>query len=179
MITTTNPSRDARSDGGAHRALDLHECRPWITPVGTIWLVASQSELLGAFWARPQAAANEGSATHPVFAETTRQLRAYFSGSLRDFDLPLGVSGTPFQRRVWAELRTLSFGSTTSYSEIARRIGAPRAVRAVGNANGKNPFSIIVPCHRVIGDDGSLRGYAGGTSAKAWLLEHEGAKSPS
>jgi methylated-DNA-[protein]-cysteine S-methyltransferase len=101
------------------------------------------------------------------------QLEEYFRGERTTFDLPLSLSGTAFQRRVWEELRRIPFGETTSYSEIARAIGNPKSVRAVGTANGSNPVAIIVPCHRVIGKGGSLTGYAGGLPRKRWLLHHE------
>lgn len=109
----------------------------------------------------------------PVLAETGRQLRAYFSGSLREFDLPLAMSGTPFQRRVWNELLNIPYGETRSYGEVARKIGASSAVRAVGAANGANPIPIVVPCHRVIGSGGRLVGYGGGLPLKRRLLALE------
>lgn len=103
------------------------------------------------------------------------RLRAYLAGDLAALDdLPVDLGGTPFQARVWAALRTIPAGTTLSYRGLAERIGAPGAVRAVGLANGRNPVSIVVPCHRVIGADGSLTGYGGGLPRKRWLLEHEG-----
>jgi methylated-DNA-[protein]-cysteine S-methyltransferase len=108
------------------------------------------------------------------FNEACRQLRAYFAGELRDFDLPLAMAGSPFERRVWNALRKVPHGKTVSYGHIAARIGQPKACRAVGLANGKNPIPIVVPCHRVIGADGSLAGYGGGLDTKRWLLELEG-----
>jgi len=107
------------------------------------------------------------------FAQTTAQLRAYFDGALTEFDLPLAPQGTEFQRTVWRELRNIPFGETISYAELARRIGRPTASRAVGHSNARNPISIIVPCHRVIGADNSLTGYAGGLDRKRTLLELE------
>lgn len=101
------------------------------------------------------------------------QLQAYFAGELRDFDLPLAAEGTPFQQRVWRALCDIAYGETISYGELARRIGQPTASRAVGLANGQNPIAIVVPCHRVIGADGSLTGYGGGLERKRWLLAHE------
>lgn len=101
------------------------------------------------------------------------QLREYFAGRRRKFTVPLSLHGTDFQRRAWAAMRTIPFGATLSYAEQARMIGAPRAVRAVGGANGANPVPIIVPCHRVIASDGSLGGYALGLKMKRWLLAHE------
>lgn len=109
------------------------------------------------------------------FREVRAQLDAYFAGTLRAFDLPLAMVGTPFQRRVWAALMEIPHGTTISYGELAKRIGDPNASRAVGLANGRNPVSIIVPCHRVIGANGSLTGYGGGLDNKRWLLRHEGA----
>ncbi len=107
------------------------------------------------------------------------RLRAYFAGDLAVLDtIAADPGGTPFQQRVWAELRTIPTGSTVSYSELARRVDAPDAVRAVGAANGRNPIPIVIPCHRVIGADGSLTGYGGGLDRKRWLLAHEGVKAP-
>ena len=103
------------------------------------------------------------------------QLRAYFEGRLSRFDLPLSAPGTPFQRRVWDALGAIPFGETSSYLELARRVGSPAASRAVGSANARNPLAIFVPCHRVIGRDGSLIGFGGGLDKKEWLLKHEGA----
>ncbi len=102
-----------------------------------------------------------------------RQLLEYFDGARRDFDLPLAPAGTPFQHRVWDELRRIPYGETISYGELARRIGRPTASRAVGAANGRNPLAIVVPCHRVIGADGTLTGYGGGLPVKETLLAHE------
>lgn len=111
--------------------------------------------------------------TDTVLREALRQLRAYFAGKLRDFDIPLDPQGTDYQLRVWRELRKIPYGETISYGELARRMGRPAASRAVGAANGRNPISIMIPCHRVIGADGTLTGYGGGLEAKRWLLEHE------
>jgi methylated-DNA-[protein]-cysteine S-methyltransferase len=108
-----------------------------------------------------------------LFAEVIRQLQAYFRGELREFDVPLALEGTEFQRRVWGALRGIPYGETISYLQLAERIGNPKAVRAVGLANGSNPIPIIVPCHRVIGSDGSLTGFGGGISTKKKLLELE------
>jgi len=106
--------------------------------------------------------------------EAVRQLKEYFSGKRREFDLPLRLRGTAFQQRVWRSLTEIPYGETLSYGQLARRIGKPSASRAVGLANGRNPISILVPCHRVIGADGSLTGYGGGLERKRWLLAHEG-----
>jgi len=108
-----------------------------------------------------------------VLAEAARQLVAYFAGDLRRFDLPLRPHGTPFQLTVWDALREIPYGQTASYADVARRIGRPTAMRAVGHANGRNPLAIVVPCHRVVGSDGSLTGYAGGLEMKKALLDLE------
>ena len=105
--------------------------------------------------------------------EAAQQLDAYWAGELFDFDLPLAPGGTPFQNKVWAALRTIPYGKTASYGDIARKIGSPTASRAVGAANGRNPIAIVVPCHRVIGANGTLTGYAGGLDMKRELLAHE------
>ena len=107
------------------------------------------------------------------FAEVILQLQAYFRGELKEFDLPLAMEGTEFQLRVWNALRAIPYGETISYAQLAERIGNPKAVRAVGLANGSNPIPIIVPCHRVIGSNGSLTGFGGGLSTKKKLLELE------
>lgn len=119
----------------------------------------------------------EFSAKHSVLQLTMTQLTEYFSGRRKDFDLPLAASGTAFQQSVWQALREIPFGQTASYLDLAQSIKNPKAVRAVGSANGKNPISIVVPCHRVIGTNGKLTGYAGGLDRKLWLLEHEGCKT--
>lgn len=103
------------------------------------------------------------------------QLQAYFAGKLRTFELPLAPAGTPFQCRVWQALREIPFGRTSSYAELARHIGQAGAARAVGTANGRNPITIIIPCHRVLGADGRIAGYSGGIDRKRWLLTHEDA----
>ncbi|WP_419147658.1 methylated-DNA--[protein]-cysteine S-methyltransferase [Pseudoalteromonas 'SMAR'] len=115
----------------------------------------------------------QGENTHLLAAQ--QQLSEYFSGARRQFDLSFDVSGTPFQQQVWRLLACIPFGETQSYGWIAQQLGKPKAVRAVGAANGKNPLSIVIPCHRVIGANGKLTGYAGGLAAKQWLLQHEGA----
>jgi methylated-DNA-[protein]-cysteine S-methyltransferase len=111
-----------------------------------------------------------------ALAGAADQLEAYFAGERRTFDLPLSLAGTPFQRRVWQEVRRIPYGSTISYAELARRVGNPAAVRAVGAANGRTPVPIVIPCHRVVGADGSLTGYGGGLDRKRALLELEGAE---
>lgn len=111
---------------------------------------------------------------HAVLDHAARELTEYFQGRRRVFETPLQAAGTAFQQEVWMALREIPFGASRSYADIARAIGRPKAMRAVGLANGSNPLAIIVPCHRVIGRDGSLTGYGGGLEAKRWLLEHEG-----
>lgn len=151
------------------------------TPVGKLLLVgerrANQLALLGVYFQDEPHAARalpEGAREDPAaFTEVRTQLGAYFDGKRRSFDLALTPRGTAFQRRVWRALAAIPYGATTTYAAIARSIGCPKAVRAVGAANAKNPFSIVVPCHRVIGKDGTLTGYAGGVSRKRRLLELE------
>lgn len=147
------------------------------SPLGAMRLAASGDKLAGIWFPQhartPDLDTAANGARHPVLVATRRQLQEWFDGERRTFDLPLVTSGTPFQRRVWAALREIPFGETRTYTELARRAGRPAAMRAAGAANGRNPFSIVVPCHRVVGADGSLTGYAGGLVAKAWLLSHE------
>lgn len=154
------------------------------SPVGTLHLVAARDDpahLRGVLWADlntefrrvrlDASAVEQGEAG--VFDAARRQLSAYFDGSSTDFDLPLAPTGTEFQLDVWASLRRIPFGVTSSYGRQAASINRPTAVRAVAAANGRNPISIVVPCHRVIGSDGRLTGFAGGLDAKSWLLAHE------
>lgn len=147
------------------------------SPIGAIRLTASGNALTGVFMLKhkygPEGFPAEERGESPILREAGAQLGAYFAGSLRDFDLPLETGGSDFQRQVWDELRQIPFGETTSYLAIAKRIGDARHVRAVGTANGRNPISIIIPCHRVVGSDGSLVGYGGGLERKRWLLDHE------
>jgi methylated-DNA-[protein]-cysteine S-methyltransferase len=110
---------------------------------------------------------------HPVLVETERQLREYFAGRRRQFTLPLDVAGTAFQRKVWEALMTIPFGEKRSYGEVAAQIGSPGAARAVGAASGRNPVSIVTPCHRVVGSNGALTGFAGGLDVKTKLLSYE------
>ena len=114
--------------------------------------------------------------SHELFVSVRNQLAEYFAGERQTFDVPLKLAGTPFQQRVWQELTRIPFGETITYAELARRIGKPTAVRAVGHANGRNPVSIIVPCHRVIGASGKLTGYGGGVAKKEILLVLERSK---
>lgn len=116
---------------------------------------------------------SEADNPHPLIEACKIQLEEYFQGRRQAFDVPLAPQGTDFQKRVWMQLRAIEFGETCSYAAISREIGSPKSHRAVGAANGRNPLSIIVPCHRVIGSNGQLTGYAGGLKRKEWLLRHE------
>jgi methylated-DNA-[protein]-cysteine S-methyltransferase len=149
------------------------------SPVGRLTLVATDAGLAGVLWPgdRPSRVRLDIEAednAHPVLVEAERQLEEYFAGRRKEFALTLDVAGTAFQRKVWNALRTIPFGETRSYGQIARQIGSPDAVRAVGAANGRNPVSIVTPCHRVIGATGKLTGFGGGLDAKARLLALEG-----
>jgi methylated-DNA-[protein]-cysteine S-methyltransferase len=149
------------------------------SPVGELKLVASEKGLVAILWendapGRVRLGAMAEDDGHPVLVEAARQIAAYFAGTLTAFDVPLDFRGTDFQKSVWAALLAIPFGETRSYGEIARAIGRPTASRAVGAANGRNPISIIAPCHRVIGTNGSLTGFAGGLAAKELLLGLEG-----
>jgi len=146
------------------------------SPVGRLLLAGDGSSLGWVFFEkenRPVPPRPEWQERSRSFRDTTQQLDAYFAGKRRDFDLELAPEGTPFQQRVWRELCAIPYGETISYGELARRIGRPGAFRAVGAANGRNPISIIVPCHRVIGSNGSLTGFGGGLDTKRALLDHE------
>ena len=149
------------------------------SPVGPLTLVATGGILTGLYMQTqrhmppPEIFGDGVEDADELLAEPARQLRDYFAGRRTEFDLPLALAGTPFQRRVWAQLREIPYGETISYGELAQRIGRPTAARAVGLANGRNPISIIVPCHRVIGSDGSLTGYGGGVERKEYLLAFE------
>lgn len=148
------------------------------TPVGPVTIVSDGTSIT-AISMRP-AADVAGTVTEWIeddarLAECRAQLTAYFAGGLREFSLPLAARGTPFQQRVWAALRQIPFGETRSYGTLAATLGHPGSARAVGAANRTNPIGIVVPCHRVIGADGTLTGYAGGLERKKFLLEHEAA----
>ena len=145
------------------------------SPVGKLKLVASSNAMVAVLWERERPnRVKLDTATlapqHPILLETERQLVEYFSGGRTEFDLPLQPDGSEFQKKVWRALREIPFGQTRSYLDLARAIGSSKAARAVGTANSKNPLSIIVPCHRVVGSDGSLTGFAGGIETKAALL---------
>ena len=149
-----------------------------LSPLGRLSLIACDDGLMAVLWpndppGRVPLADGVDAPDHPVLKETAAQLDAYFAGALRQFDLPLAPRGTAFQRSVWNALDMIPFGETRSYADIARAIDRPSAVRAVGAANGRNPLSIVTPCHRVVGSNGMLTGFAGGIEAKQWLLAHE------
>ncbi|WP_420144943.1 methylated-DNA--[protein]-cysteine S-methyltransferase [Sphingobium sp.] len=148
------------------------------SPVGDLTLVASDAGLVAVLWEdddpdRVRLTMRDKRPDHPMLVQAAEQLNAYFAGNLRRFTVPLDFRGTDFQRQVWAALLTIPFGETRSYGDIARMIGSPTASRAVGAANGRNPISIIAPCHRVVGANGALTGFAGGVEVKRWLLDFE------
>ncbi len=163
------------------------------TPIGTLFIGGSEAgvhridfirDVHDLDWLTARLAAETGTPLDDVtrdpaaMAEATRQLREYFEGERVDFDLPLAPRGTEFQQQVWAQLRAIPAGETRSYGEIAARLGRPTASRAVGAANGQNPIAVVVPCHRVVGANGTLTGYAGGLERKAWLLDLEARSMP-
>jgi methylated-DNA-[protein]-cysteine S-methyltransferase len=172
MTARTWPAGDTGARQRSHTVID--------SPIGPLTLIAGNGRLAGVHMEitryEPDAA-TLGTAVdrddEPVLAAAAKQLDAYFDGDLTSFDLPLTLDGSPFQQTVWAALQDIPYGETTSYGELARHIGQPSASRAVGLANGRNPVSIVVPCHRVIGADGSLTGYGGGMDRKRFLLALE------
>jgi methylated-DNA-[protein]-cysteine S-methyltransferase len=160
------------------RAIEPFVCKKVDSPIGGLVLVGNDDGLNAILWAndnprrvRRTIVAEDN--RHPVLLETARQLDEYFSGTRHSFDMKLNFIGTAFQKRVWRALLQIPFGETRSYGQIARELGNPRATRAVGAANGKNPIAIIAPCHRLIGASGALTGFAGGLKAKATLLALE------
>jgi methylated-DNA-[protein]-cysteine S-methyltransferase len=149
------------------------------SPVGQLKLVASDKGLAAILWEndnphRVRLADLVEDANHPILRQTEQQLHEYFAGKRKAFTVPLDAKGTPFQKSVWDALVAIPFGETRSYGDLAKQLGSPAASRAVGAANGRNPVSIIVPCHRVIGSSGKLTGFAGGLDTKAHLLQLEG-----
>lgn len=163
-------------------ASHLYVRRTIASPVGDLRLFASDAGLGAILWRddpgphlRPGAVIEPG--THAVLTETERQLREYFGGERREFQLALDFHGTDFQRRAWTALLTIPYGQTRTYAQMAALIGQPTAVRAVGAANGRNPISIVAPCHRVIGSNGTLTGFGGGLENKAKLLALESAQA--
>ncbi len=148
------------------------------TPIGPLVLAAMEKSLVALVWNRTELKrlgilAWQENTDLPLFKEATKQLSEYFQGDRKVFTLPLALTGTAFQKSVWKELLNIPFGQTWSYQEVASRIGNPKAVRAVGTANARNPVCILIPCHRVVRHSGELGGYAGGVRNKAYLLEME------
>jgi methylated-DNA-[protein]-cysteine S-methyltransferase len=144
------------------------------TPIGTVSIQAGDDAVHAVSFIKDKSIITEGETTHPLIQKCISQLQEYFEGKRKMFDLPLQQKGSPFQQNVWGQLLKIDYGKTISYLELSKRIGDVKAIRAVGTTNGKNQIAIIVPCHRVIGIDGSLTGYAGELWRKKWLLEHEG-----
>ena len=141
------------------------------TPIGMLEICASEQ---GVTHVKFDATATDPVQVSAITQDCRQQLEEYFAGQRRHFDLPLAPKGTDFQQSIWHQLSQIPFGETSSYGDIARAVNNPKAVRAVGAANGRNPLPIVVPCHRVIGSNGTLTGFAGGLNVKAWLLNHEG-----
>ncbi len=151
------------------------------SPLGDLLLVGDGGALTGIWFPESDGATpieSSWSRDDGAFADTAAQLRAYFAVELTEFNLELAPRGTPFQHRVWDALQRIPYGTTTTYGKLAEGLGEPRATRAVGLANGRNPIPIVIPCHRVIGANGSLTGYGGGMQRKQWLLSHEGRALP-
>lgn len=166
----------------AHTEPDLTEPDLYVatmeSPVGRLTIVASNDGVRAVLWPNhdPQRVPLGGlveQPSHPIIAQSITELTEYFAGERRVFDVSLDPAGTSFQQSAWKVLRSIPFGATLSYGEQADRMGDKRKARAVGAANGKNPISVIVPCHRVVGANGALTGFAGGIDSKAWLLDHE------
>jgi methylated-DNA-[protein]-cysteine S-methyltransferase len=158
-------------------ATTLERCS-WISPLGSMTLASSATHIAGIWFDgqshQPPFHAWQSNPQHPLLLKACEQLAQYFDGSRRQFELPLNLGvGTPFQQRVWQSLLTVASAQTVTYGELSHRLGQPRAVRAVGAAIGRNPFTIVVPCHRVVGIKGALTGYAGGLARKAALLASE------
>lgn len=142
------------------------------SPIGPLEIQASDSGVTRIHFLRAKKSSKKNS-THPVLQECQKQLKEYFAGKRTRFDLPLDLNGTEFQKKVWRGLGKIPHGKTISYGELAKRIGNPKACRAVGGANNKNPVPLLVPCHRVIGKNGDLVGFAGRLDIKKWLIAHE------
>jgi len=156
--------------------IEIHATDTAVSRVEFAGEQAGEGEEVSGVGGRSVASSSQEAGAHPLLEEVRRQLDAYFAGDLRCFDLPLDLEGTPFQRQVWEQLLSVGYGQTASYQDIAVAIDNPKAVRAVGAANGRNPVAIVVPCHRIIGSGGraKLTGYGGGLWRKEWLLRHEG-----
>ncbi|MGP8207671.1 MAG: methylated-DNA--[protein]-cysteine S-methyltransferase [Acidimicrobiales bacterium] len=170
-VTTARTSRNRTA-----RSIDVTLTTTIDSPIGPLTLTSVEGDLTGlqmANAAHPPKGTEMWVPDRAAFKEVVGQLEAYFAGELRDFEVPLRAEGTEFQRRVWDGLRQIPFGETWSYGRLAEHVGNVQACRAVGLANGRNPIAVIVPCHRVIGANGTLTGYGGGLDRKAWLLDHE------
>jgi methylated-DNA-[protein]-cysteine S-methyltransferase len=151
------------------------------SPIGVLTLTSEDGHLTGLYMDDQRHAPTGSDQWVPddsAFKDVLAQLDAYFSGRINDFDVPLRMEGTEFQRRVWEGLTRIPYGETWSYAQLAGKVGNPKACRAVGLANGRNPVAVIVPCHRVIGANGTLTGYGGGLDRKRWLLDHETRNRP-
>ena len=145
------------------------------SPIGPLTLIASDFGLRRVAFSSQESTTLEAGEIHPELTRAAEQLREYFDGQRQVFDLPLDLVGTDFQREAWRALAAVPYGETRSYGEQAQAIGRPGAYRAVGSANAKNPIPVVLPCHRIVGTNGSLTGFAGGLDLKRWLLAHEGA----
>lgn len=182
--TTTAPTTATPTTVAAEPDATLHTIVD--SPLGPLTLVTRAGGLAGVYMTQQRHLPPEDTfgprvavTDVPLLTRTADQLAAYFTGDLRDFDLDMSTSGTPFQRRVWTALRDIPYGETVTYGELAAAVGQPTASRAVGLANGRNPLSIVVPCHRVVGANGSMTGYGGGIERKRWLLDFErGTRQP-
>jgi methylated-DNA-[protein]-cysteine S-methyltransferase len=168
-----------RSPPVGQKGTDMKHERTMDSPIGILTIVAAD-DAIAAIWFDNEeshggtgALEELGAGEHAVLDRAVEQLGEYFQGERTEFDLPLAPEGTLFQQQAWMALRAIPFGETITYGEQARRLGDPKKSRAVGAANGKNPIPIVVPCHRVVGANGKLTGFAGGLDKKAWLLDHE------
>ncbi|MFM1875401.1 MAG: hypothetical protein RL266_1138 [Bacteroidota bacterium] len=146
----------------------------FLSPIGTLEIMGDEEGISQILFLDEKPSIRN---SNPVLDECVKQLSEYFYNKRTEFDLQVNPGGTDFQKSVWEELQRIPFGKTISYMDLAKRLGDPKVIRAAGTANGKNPIAIIIPCHRVVGSDGSLTGYAGGLKRKQWLLEHESAQT--
>jgi len=184
LTSALAPAAMRHSSPATAASQPTHYFKTMPSPVGELTLVASDKGLTAILWEdddphRVRLGTLKEDKHHPVLMEVEGQLKDYFAGKLKKFTVKLDFVGTDFQKKVWQALTTIPFGETRSYAQIAEQVGSPKAVRAVGAANGRNPISIIAPCHRVIGSNGKLTGFAGGLEAKALLLglESKGAEA--
>lgn len=143
------------------------------SPIGDLYLYADNSHLTAVSFRELDSFEAQNDENHPILQQAKQQLSEYFSGHRHNFDLPIKLTGTDFQQQVWRQLEKIDYGTTVNYGQIATAIKNPKAVRAVGMANNKNPIVVVIPCHRVIGASGQLVGYGGGLAVKEWLLQHE------